>query len=493
MNTGFAIVSGQTVPSTYTWDLDVPFSDKLGTSVNVTQTIPVISGYAPGLRVVFKNNSSNEYAYNITEKYEWNFGDYYNSSSNIISLPCSNNVEHVYVMPGTYNVTITHTRYETPIIFDPSLRHCQGLYNYQWYWDNLMPGLAQSVKWDDLLPGTKLTKIWGDESACFDKYCSFWSWANLASGGANPYTWDDTSKLNSGNYPKKWDGNEGNTTICKDTTATVTQVISSFSTTLIGKIQVIELPPTASLAVVNPLNNTLVATTYGISPLTVQLTPRTIVAGSFPIDRIDWDLGDGSELLTITRYTTADASIFKPNNQFINDPLDPRNYDVVYTYKRNKNQHWLFYPSLTAYASSTGTHDTASIEIGPINLQSFKDTDVKVVKVRNTPSGNIYTLDVNGNIAFATTNSDVQKIPRNIVINTPPNPLVTSINDFYVYKGNPGTNYPPIYNLSCTLSATTFIPIADTYIVEEDGSTPILLEDAIDPNDISYDNDYIYT
>jgi hypothetical protein len=449
MNTGLAIVSGQTVPSTYTWDLGVPFSGKIGTSVNVTQTNPVISGYAPGLRVVFQNNSSNEYTYNITEKYEWNFGDYYNSSSNIISLPCSNNVEHVYVMPGVYNVTITHTRTETPTIIDPGLRHCQGLYNYQWYWDNLMPGLAQSVTWNDL-SGSKLTKTWGDESACFDKYCSYWSWSNLTTNGTNPYTWDQTSKTNGGQYPKRWELDEGNVgVICNNATAVPTQIISATSVTLVGQIQVVELPPTAGLAVVNPLDDTLTTTAYGTSPLVVQITPRTTTTGSFPIDRIDWDMGDGSGVLTVTRYTTADSSIFKANNQYSNDPADPRNYDVVYTYNRNKDLYQLFYPSLTAYASSTGTYDTASIEIGPVELQSFNNTDIKILKVRNTPSGNIYTLDVNGNIAFATTNKDVQAAPRNITINTSPNRLITSIGGYPVYKGNSDNNYPPVYNPSC--------------------------------------------
>ena len=357
MNTGLAIISGQTVPSTYSWDNGVPFSGKTGTSVNVTNTVPIISGYAPGLRVVFKNTSSNEYSYNITEKYEWAFGDYYNSANNILSLACPNNVEHIYVMPGTYSVKITHTKTETPTIIDPSLRHCQGLYNYQWYWDNLMPGLAQAVTWDDLLPNAKLAKTWGNESACFDKYCSFWSWSNLATGGTNPYTWEDTSNAGGGKYPKRWEGNEGNDgASCSNTTAVPVQTVSAVDATLVGIIQVLEIPPIANMAVVN--NGVLVSTTYGISPLTVQLTPRIIKAGSFPIDRIDWDMGDDTGLFTVTRYTTADPSIFKFTGQYSNDLLDPRNYDVMYTYTRNSKQYATYYPSLTAYAGSTGTYDT---------------------------------------------------------------------------------------------------------------------------------------
>jgi hypothetical protein len=574
MNTGIAILSGQTVPPTYTWDIDVPFSGKVGTSVNisdstttpsqtqfftwdtislgspgnnnqgwngsqlgviasnsftnpfnipatltingyadngitinggsfigggdVTETLrvnanetttidlintvaggtwtaltatyvsdesriftplPTISGYAPGLRVVFQNNSSNDYSYNVTEKYEYDFGDYYNSINNIVSLPCPVNVEHIYVMPGVYNVTLKHTRTETPTIVDPSLRHCQGLYNYQWYWDNLMPGLAQSVTWNDLLPDTSLAKAWGDESACFDKYCSYWSWADLAGSGLNPYTWNQTNSRN-GAYPKRWELTEGNAgSVCNNITAVPTQTISSTTAFLIGQIVVKELLPTAGIAVVNTVDGSLIPTTYGTTPFTVQLTPRTTIAGSFSIDRIDWDMGDSTGIYTVTRFTSADPSIFVSNNQYTNDPADPRNYDIVYTYKRNKNQHWLFYPSLTAYAGSTGSYNSASIEIGPINLQSYKGTDIKLLKVRNTTKGNLYTLDVDGNIVYATTNKDVQNTASNIKPNTPPNPLITSIGDYHVYRGNAGDSYPPRYTPSCLLPTITSTPI----------------------------------
>jgi hypothetical protein len=605
MNTGIAILSGQTVPPTYTWDIDVPFSGKVGTSINisdstttpsqffpwdtislgspgnnnqgwnggqlgviasnsftnpfnipatltingyandgitinggsfidggdVTETLrvnanetttidlintiaggtwtaltatyvsdesiiftplPTISGYAPGLRVVFQNNSSNDYSYNVTEKYEYDFGDYYNSSNNIVSLPCPVNVEHTYVMPGVYNVTLNHTRTETPTIVDPSLRHCQGLYNYQWYWDNLGPGLAQSVTWDQLSAGAPLEKSWGNESACFDKWCSFWSWSNLAINGLNAYTWDDTNSK-TGKYPKKWTLDEGNPgSVCNNTTVIATPIISSNYITLVGQIIVKELLPTAGLAFVDNDGTNLNINAVGNSPLPVRLTARTTIAGSFPIDRIDWDMGDGSDVFTITRYTSANSKIFVANNTYINDPKDPRNYDVKYTYKRNKNTYNLFYPSLTAYASSTGSYDSASIEVGPIGLQSFNSTDIKILKIRNTPTGNLYTLDVNGNVVFATTNKDVQNTASNIKPNTPPNPLITSIGDYHVYRGNPGINYPPKYNPSCILPTLTAVIIADTYIVEEeDGITSILLEDNIDPISINYNEDYI--
>lgn len=70
----------------------------------------------------------------------------------------------------------------------------------------------------------------------------------------------------------------------------------------------------------------------GESPLTVYFNPSCIVNGSFPICRIDWDFGDGSEITTVTRRPSA-TTIIGPI-AYSNDLADPRNIIVSHTYTR---------------------------------------------------------------------------------------------------------------------------------------------------------------
>jgi hypothetical protein len=490
MNTGFTILSGQTVPSNYSWDIDVPFTNASalisGVVVGTNEIISPsevqaltgsIFGYAPGLKVFFSNNSSNDYSYNVTEKYEWNFGDYYNSVNNeAILFNCNIPVEHTYIMPGQYTVTLTHTRTETPTIVDPALRLCQGYHGYQWYWNNLGEGLAQSVTWDDLLPDKPLNKTWNDESACFDKHCSYWSWTELKSEGTNPFKWEDLKIA--GTKPKQWVNQGNGTDACSNTNIVLVDKVQTTSYTLVKQIDVAEIPPIAGIAAVNP-NGSLTNVASGTSPYPVRLTARTTIPGSFPIDRIDWNFGDGSPTVTVGRYSTPDPSIFIKNNQITDDPVDPRNYDALVTYKRNFRQYNLFYPSLTAYAISTGTYDAVSFFVGPINIPKLKnssDTKIKILKVRNTKKGNLYTLDVNGNITFATTNLSAANLIPDVEVHTPSNPIRDSVTVQYVSNGNPGSDYPSTYVPTCTPPEIINIAVEEIYLVQEEDSSPIYNE-----------------
>jgi hypothetical protein len=123
----FWIISGQTVPSNYSDENSTP----------VVPTVDVfpydvpfhfISGYAPHLTVMFEDTSE-AHTFPISS-YNWNFGDYYAGCDNfeiveagnsvgglgvvdIQNTPCwdtsavNHRVEHTYVMPGFYDVTLT--------------------------------------------------------------------------------------------------------------------------------------------------------------------------------------------------------------------------------------------------------------------------------------------------------------------------------------------------------------------------------------------------
>jgi hypothetical protein len=480
MNTAFSVVSGQTVPLNYSWDKGVPFGGKAGTSTYVTSFTNVITGYAPGLKVIFSNNSSYDAGSDTTyqDSYSWNFGDYYNIRSNSLTINCPMNVEHTYIMPGIYVVNLNHTRTQTLQVIDPTLTYCQGIYGFQWYWDNLKKGFATALTWDQLGCNTTLPagqqryiKHWASETGCFDRYCSLWDWYDLQSvsnGGGNPYTWEDTS--GTGKYPKKWYGQEGQVkaaTCTTDTDAKVNTVINTDHGTAVSNviIQVFELPPKAGLVCIN--NNNIYNTVSGTSPFNVHLSPRSCIPGSFPIDRIDWDFGDGTGVVTVERYTPPNSTIFTNNNIFSDDPLDPRNFDALHAYVHNINNANVFYPSITAYASSTGTTDSVSVKIGPVLFRSTGSADIKLLKARNTPNGVLYAFEVDGGIAFNRFKSDATTNATHT--NTPSNPLKdTTALAMPIYRGNNGVGYPPAYSPNCVYIPPAPPPdIAERYLVEE--------------------------
>lgn len=452
MQTSFYILCAQTVPERYTWDTGVPLDGTVATTVQASDsTTTYVSGYAPGLRVVFQNNSIPEPDYDKIS-YNWNFGDYYNDTNNTASLSCISSIDHVYVMPGTYRVTLSlvQTKTNTQGVEDDLL--CKGKYGFRWYWNDLNIGDQNAVTWDETKNGTVYQKQWTDELKCFQKYCKIWSWQDLQQ--AYPVVWRDTQT--GADLEKLWMF-ESNDTVCSvsnadflKTDSTVEQIITT------TEIVVKEKPPIAGMySMTRPIT--------GYTPYTVRLTPRTSQCGSFPIDRIDWNFGDGSPIKTITRFAPPSGEDIVVNDildpiPFPSDPSDVRNFDVLHTYVVNKNTYPVFYPSLTCYSACTNTSDSCCITIGPIALSS-QPTETHLLKARNTLKGNIYALNVGKNIAFTTTTlTTAQIIP--VTYNIPTTKLRDTYGTVYSYFGNPGTNYPPEYTITCGArqdELTTFI------------------------------------
>jgi hypothetical protein len=127
---------------------------------------------------------------------------------------------------------------------------------------------------------------------------------------------------------------------------------------------------------------------HGESPLTLEFTPKHCIPGSFPLERIDWDFGDGSPIKSITRQTvfSADPLIFFTDT--VNwDISDVRNYDVRHIYHRTTYDQEMFYPSLTCYSLNTDSFDTCSTTIGPIFGSTPQQTPTtSLLRVRNTTS-----------------------------------------------------------------------------------------------------------
>lgn len=442
----FNIVRADTVPINYTWDTGVPFDSLINTEPAYSTTT-YTSGYAPGLKVKFKNLSFiGINVRNIT--YNWDFGDYYNDTANFISLTGNDDVEHIYVMPGKYTVTLNAA--ETLPSLDLTIgndKKCLGRHKVRWFWDDLKKTTLNNITWDETkcrklasTPSERYKpKTWGDEYECLGKYCKAWSWLgntpSVAQLGA--VKWKETQT--EAEFQKKWQF-EPNDIECE-----ADQAIEPFSKSTIKTsiIEVFEMPPTAGM-------HSLTQPVTGESPFTVVLSPKLCKTGSFPIDRIDWDFGDGSPIVSITRYTTPQDNIFKRAVPvpYPDDLADVRNYTATHTYEFTKNTYPLFYPSLTCYSANTNTYDSCSIVIGPLSVPYAPKT-IKVIKNRNTTNGNIYALEVDDNLLFVTTSQEKKSTNNKIIFNTPSNPLKNTLRlPNTTYTGNSGNNYLNAPNIS---------------------------------------------
>lgn len=461
MFTDFYVLCGLTVPGNYTWDLGTPLIS-LPTAELAYTTVSSASGYAPALNVIFSNNSISDNNFNLID-YSWDFGDYYNDTNNFVSLSCAGLVQHTYIMPGRYTVSLRHVQSRGREELDQTGNSllCRGKYGIRWFWDELglltvptgVPNI-NATTWNETECLSAKAKWWDDETGCLQKYCKTWSWYDLATGRSNPVKWSETETDLT--FQKKW-AYEANDTICTvddaeflNTTETVEQnVIKQFI------IEVKELSPVASMFSVSGDS--------GTSPYTVRLSPRNCTPGSFPIDRIDWDFGDGSPIKTITRYALPSSTDVVNTGYFISDLSDVRNIDVLHTYTRTKDTYSVFYPTLTCYSSCTNTSDSCCITIGPISLPTAP-TEIHLLKSRNTLKGNVYTFSENNNIALATTTSIVTGI-----INQPTMPSTTIRNTKNIsqsYFGYQNINeFPLPYVPDCSLQS---IVLPSNYIIVED-------------------------
>lgn len=473
MTTDFQIISGTTVPKNYFWDIGNPL-ETTPTTVIADSTTEYISGYAPGLKVVFKPDIRNLiYAGspNVSATYIWNFGDYYNSANNIAVLPCQEIIEHTYILPGKYNVSLTNIQSKENIPPPPPDDACLGKFDIGWFWDNLDCGDLKQTTWDEtrcVPPASavnKRPKWWTEEGKCFQKHCKIWNWKDLSLNGNNPVFWFETYRFS--DLFKRWQY-EVNDIVCNpedipqatiDTTEQI--ALKTFM------VEVKEVLPTASI-----FNETAPLTGY--SPFTFKLSPAHSKTGSFPIDRIDWDPGDNTGIKTVTRYSVPDSKYFAYNGAYFSDPQDPRNYDFTYTVKRNVNNYPIFYPSLTCYSACTNSTDSCSIVVGPILLEP-QVQDINILKIKNNLKEDFYGIEIGDNLTILTTLT-AQNSQTPVIPNKPNSPIKQFTQNIpLIYFGNTGENYPPAFTPSCVYTPSE--PTLVYLVREEDGETAITLED----------------
>jgi hypothetical protein len=123
----------------------------------------------------------------------------------------------------------------------------------------------------------------------------------------------------------------------------------------------------------------------GTSPTTILFNTLSTLAGSFPICRVEWDFGDSSPILTLSRWNSADYINYYNTSAYSTDLSDPRNVQVSHIYNRTQfNESDTYTASVSVYACNTNTVATTTLNIGPIALQTFTDVegDVHLIESR---------------------------------------------------------------------------------------------------------------
>lgn len=425
------IIAAITVPPTYRWDDGIPsvtytsLVDDLASSRTVLSSGEVqYVGYAPYFTVLLsstpsKTNMSERPTNAINESYiirEVNFGDYYNSETNIYGGGASNFVlgdqyfaTHTYIMPGTYSIKYTQTIFDVVTSNDNNAIYKQQDISYDrvpfsWQWYNFRQNPNGSTSnlsatWTSTGFQKPNQLIWSKTAGkCVAlNYINsniVWQWDNIVNNTSSltvklcgaPLTWDnlrsDSPKGATWNFTKSFFRGD------------LLNISTNSSSYVVEKnliIKILEVLPEAFLMAALPEDRTrpLQPVFEFASPVTVKLTPRFTKSGSFPIERIVWDLGDGSPLLTQRRWAPTLEPPFYFSGAIVEDMDDPRNFDIIYTYNRIPGSSFCFYPSITAYSSSTGTHDAAAVTIGPLNYNSFDPTRFKLLQNEITDDGKI--------------------------------------------------------------------------------------------------------
>lgn len=425
----FSISETITVPSDYFWDkgvplLDVPYFDL------IINDPPIAASTSSGLQYAGRSpfmsvTLSSTYTPNpsaVGVKRIYNFGDYYNSESNIQISTCFNDetVCHTYVMPGTYTISMTIEEY----VLIPKIIIPQGQYKQQtnvsqlpkdafWQWRNflcndLINPLNRKLTWN-YSTECFCCYTWKDAVPClcqpicvWDATCPIENTSCIDPGPqCEPMTWQSTlcdpAPTEDASYDK-WEQKTCATCLSEEIPDMV--VVK----TIYQKQLIVTVKETLPIAYIDVYQDPSFLNRN--SPYTVRLTAKNTKSGSFPIERIDWDLGDGTPIKTQRRWAISTDPEFIYTDNYPRDWKDPRNYEIIHTYYVEPNSNLTFYPSLTCYTSSTASSDCAKGIVGPINpappdskYPENEETTIKkplnIIQNEITDEGNLILGEVN--------------------------------------------------------------------------------------------------
>lgn len=327
----FWAIKAKTVPSNFTLTntsitgslIDIP-SLPNATYSTAEATFNAVTGYAPNLTVWFQD-SSEAHTFPI-ESYHWNFGDPYNEGPDDITSKDSN------------YYTITN-------------------------------------KTSDITNGTFNNPCWNTTSTAHTAVHTY----------IMPGTYDVTltvkaSETNTQNVCARYDGSLDEKHFY---------------------VYVKEIPPVcnqgifASLSSNGVFSNTA-SSVSGAHDTTIYFHASSIIAGSFPICRIDWDFGDGTieKITRIPKTSTTSQGLSVINiSAYVYDLLDPRNLVVPHTYFNTSDSNKTYDIHLSAYACNTNTlvHCSAFNLVSPIKpkIESRVIDTKRLIGSRFDESGNI--------------------------------------------------------------------------------------------------------
>jgi hypothetical protein len=271
-------------------------------------------------------------------------------------------------MPGTYTIkmTVTEYRLKSTLLTPTQTFEQQPVTNTKpdifWQWRNFLCNghqnpLNKLLKWNS---GECQTVTWREAIPCLPQPICTWNSTceTPETECSNPGPQKpniDWTNINCNDEKQTWE---------RQTCTECVYPAPEFdvaTTTYIKEdiVTITELPPVAFIE--NYSANT------NIFPYTTTFSARNIQSGSFPIERIDWDFGDGSPIQTIRRNTRDMPLNVAYNETYSPDYKDPRNYDITHTYQTAiGSDAKTFYPSLTCYTSSTAQTDCVKTLVGPI-------------------------------------------------------------------------------------------------------------------------------
>lgn len=425
MNNVITVTNFNTISSNFSWDEGIPNTEYLSNASNQTQCV----GYAPYSAIEITCTRTPRFS-SVFSRRTVDFGDYYNSKHNKVVIGSQGDavVSHNYIMPGTYTITLKEEEWFITLnprrffdsgIFetssDTSKQQEKPILRYTWQeyrcpitGKSPLQRMGYPTTWRDLkfqapLQFPKKTQLdWMDTQFCFRGELPgevYWQWDNLVcaenaeSLHSKPIKWDEAKC--GAIYNKLWVDVGKNCTINEFILSSTQQITEKKAI-----VKVSEVPPTAYLSALQTQE-----ALQRRSPLTVRLTPRFTKAGSFPIERIVWDMGDGSPLITRRRWEKDITKPFVYTGALSGDYKDPRNFDIIYTYRKNKQEVFSFYPSITAYASSTDSSDVAATTVGPMFGEDGNSSELKLIQTENRGNNSIILGEIEETVAIWKTNN----------------------------------------------------------------------------------------
>ena len=331
-------------------------------------------------------------------------------------------------MPVLYSIKFKQTKWNRYVSQSFSASgNCLDKYCIDWNW-NALSNCPQAfhVTWNNTSCCKEFAKTWTRKESCKvpntlangvyvetekkpERFPLSWQWSNFLCQSENndqntPVTWEQSLFQTSNQLT--WTESSGPcetivdiivTNISSTSVSSTTYSVSSISAEITKEafIRVLEIPPVAYLQVLSANSS------EQFSPYTVRLSPSKIKCGSFPIEKIIWDLGDGSPLLEQRRWSNTLSSPFVFSDELVEDYQDPRNYDVIHTYTKTPDSDFCFYPSITAYCSSTGSYDCAATIVGPLKLKPTDDVTVKILQNELTDNNGRVLIGQVGNVVSA--------------------------------------------------------------------------------------------